>query len=91
MGLVNRRLLITGHVQGVWYRKSAVDQGLDLGLRGIARNLQDGSVEVVVEGEERAVKRFIDWCRQGPPKARVAGVEIQPGPIQGFDSFETLR
>lgn len=91
MTRINRRLVITGHVQGVWYRKSAADQGLGLGLCGTVRNLQDGSVEVVVEGEEGAVEQFIDWCRQGPPKARVAGVEIQPGTVQGFNSFETIR
>ena len=91
MAPINRHLLITGHVQGVWYRKSAVVQGLELGIKGWVRNLNDGSVEVVAEGEEEAIERFIDWCRRGPPNARVSGVLIEPGAIQGFDSFETIR
>lgn len=91
MAPVNRRLLITGHVQGVWYRKSAVVQALELGLRGTVRNLDDGSVEIIVEGDENAIERFITWCRQGPPGARVSGVGIEPGPVMGFDSFETIR
>src|SRR5204863_2181445 len=54
--VVHRRLLITGHVQGVWYRKSALVKGKELGLAGTARNLPSGAVEVHVEGDRDVVE-----------------------------------
>jgi acylphosphatase len=82
------RLRITGRVQGVWYRGSAQEEARRLGLRGWVRNLPDGSVEALAEGESEAVRAFAAWCRVGPPGARVASVEETPEPaagdLQGF-------
>ncbi len=70
------RLLISGRVQGVFYRATTASRGRELGLSGFARNLADGRVEVVAEGSPSAVEALIVFCREGPPAARVAGVEI---------------
>ena len=69
------RLIVRGRVQGVGFRYATVEQGRRLGLDGWARNLPDGSVEVVAAGEGETVERLVAWCRQGPPSARVTSVE----------------
>lgn len=76
-------LRIVGRVQGVLYRASARAKARELGLSGYARNLDDGSVEIVAEGEEASLKRLVAWCRVGPPAARVTRVEIVRAPATG--------
>lgn len=61
----------TGRVQGVFFRQSAREQAERLGLSGWVRNLPDGSVEALFEGERPLVEQAVAWCRQGPPRARV--------------------
>jgi acylphosphatase len=74
------RLVVRGRVQGVGFRWATVEQGRRLGLAGWARNLPDGAVEVVAAGDAAAVEQLVAWCRQGPPSARVAGVDRSDGP-----------
>ncbi|MCL4234790.1 MAG: acylphosphatase [Deltaproteobacteria bacterium] len=80
-------LMISGRVQGVWYRASAREAALRIGVAGWVRNLPTGDVEAFVEGERDAVNAFIDWCRQGPPHARVDRVDVtrsEPGRHTAF-------
>jgi acylphosphatase len=70
-----RRFRITGRVQGVFFRDSTRQQACKLGLTGNARNMPDGSVEVVACGSEDALLRLEDWLQSGPPMASVASVE----------------
>lgn len=82
--LVCARLHITGRVQGVWYRASTRERAQALGLVGTVRNRPDGSVFAVAQGPRPAVERLIDWCHDGPPRARVARVDvswIDPDPL----------
>jgi len=72
-----RRCLISGKVQGVFYRASTAEKARTLGITGYAKNLPDGRVEVLACGEEAKVKELIDWLWQGPRQARVQGVETQ--------------
>ena len=65
------RFLVSGHVQGVFFRASTREQARRLGLRGHARNLADGRVEVVVAGDGAAIDALEAWLRHGPPSARV--------------------
>lgn len=65
-----------GRVQGVFYRDSCRAEARRLGVRGSVRNRPDGSVEVVAEGDREVVDRFLDWCRQGPPRATVTGISV---------------
>lgn len=68
------RLRITGRVQGVWYRGATEQEARRLGVDGWVRNLPDGSVEALVEGDAAAVRALAAWCRTGPPGARVHDV-----------------
>lgn len=75
MARVSRRFLVTGKVQGVYFRHSARLEALRLGLAGLARNLPDGSVEVIAHGDPAAVADLRAWLGRGPASARVEGVE----------------
>lgn len=76
-----RRFSISGRVQGVWFRESTRQVATGMGLSGHARNLPDGTVEVLACGSEAAVAELLAWLRVGPPLAKVAEVrELQaPG------------
>jgi acylphosphatase len=87
MPIVRAELRIRGLVQGVGYRMFAQRRALELGLCGHARNLDDGSVEAVVEGPEAAVDSFIAACRTGPRLARVEDVEVTRCPAQNLRTF----
>jgi len=73
---VRRRVVVSGRVQGVWFRDSCRSEAVTRGVAGWVRNRADGAVEAVFEGEPRAVAAMVDWCRHGPPRARVDGVEV---------------
>jgi acylphosphatase len=88
MAAIRVHMFISGRVQGVFYRSSSRRKALELGLTGWVRNLPDGRVEIVVEGEEDQVEKLIDWCRKGPPSADVKGLEIkQEPPTHEFKRF----
>jgi len=81
------RLRIYGLVQGVGFRYFVRRQAMNLGLAGYAKNMPDGSVEVVLEGEEQAVDMVIDACRIGPPSSNVVKIDVedlQPSNMKGF-------
>ncbi len=82
---------VSGKVQGVYFRQSTQDEADRLELDGWVRNLSDGRVEVLVEGEEGVVREFAAWLEQGPADARVTGVELQDQPLQGITGFIVRR
>jgi acylphosphatase len=69
--MTGARFLVSGKVQGVFFRASTRHEALRLGLNGYARNLADGRVEVVACGRSEALQELEQWLRQGPPAARV--------------------
>jgi acylphosphatase len=77
------QLVVTGRVQGVWYRASTKQEGSRLGLTGQVRNLPDGRVEVVAEGERATLEQLVAWCRRGPPLARVTDLQASWWPATG--------
>jgi acylphosphatase len=83
------RLRITGRVQGVGYRAWAIATGERLSVRGWVRNRADGSVEALVIGEEEAVARMIEACRDGPFAARVRDVAVGDAENDGSDGFRS--
>jgi acylphosphatase len=86
--LVARRFLISGRVQGVGFRFFAEDAARRDGLSGFVRNLSDGGLETVVEGDADAVERYERSIRHGPPGARVEHVHVEPQPPSGqFTGF----
>ena len=82
------RLLISGRVQGVWFRESMRQQALKQGVAGWGRNLPDGRVEAVACGDSAQLARLLEWSRRGPPLAKVTRVESEAAPEQAFDGFE---
>jgi acylphosphatase len=70
------KLRITGKVQGVWYRASAKEKALSLGLTGKIWNAPDGNVEAIVQGPEEKIRSFIEWCKKGPSNADVENVHV---------------
>jgi acylphosphatase len=88
---VRVHVFVSGKVQGVFFRSSTKDKADELGLSGWVKNLQDGRVEAVFEGEEGMVEKMVEWCRRGPEYARVATVEVIPEPYKGEFSGFLLR
>ncbi len=85
-------LYISGRVQGVFFRDSTRQLALGMNLKGFVRNLPDGRVEAVIEGEDKAVDRLVNWCHVGPPGALVTHVDVQEEPYKGeFRTFEIWR
>jgi len=83
------RLLISGRVQGVGYRLSARHQARRLGVNGLARNLRDGTVEIIAEGALAALTELELWCRRGPPLADVTEVRTERlSERRGFMDFD---
>ena len=80
---------VDGRVQGVLFRRSAQVQAIDLGLMGLARNEEDGSVSITAEGDVEALERFLAWCRKGSPFANVTSVVAEwqdaTGEFKRFD------
>lgn len=90
MATIRRRVLISGLVQGVWFRQSTAEVARRAGVAGWVRNLPDGRVEADFEGEQASVEAVIAWCHRGPSGARVDAVEIRHEELAGATSF-TVR
>ncbi|MEM0493259.1 MAG: acylphosphatase [Candidatus Thermoplasmatota archaeon] len=85
------RVKITGRVQGVWFRSNTKQKADELGLVGWVKNMDDGSVEAVFQGEEDKINDIVKWCYKGPPLARVDKVYIKnEGLTESYKSFEIL-
>jgi len=80
-------LVVSGRVQGVFYRATCVREAERRGLAGWVRNLPDGRVEAAIEGPEAEVEAMVAWCRQGPPAARVDEMTVQDEPLAGGAGF----
>ena len=81
-------LLISGHVQGVCFRAHAEEEAARLGLTGYARNLPEGHVEALVQGDEEKIHSFIEWSKKGSRSAKVEKVEVSwSEPTQAYEDF----
>lgn len=85
--VIARRLVIHGRVQGVFFRDSLRRAALAAGVDGWARNREDGAVEALLEGTPESVEKTIEFCRHGPPHARVERVDIHEEPPSGASGF----
>ena len=88
---IRAHAIITGRVQGVWYRMET-KQAADLnGVAGWVRNKRDGSVEAVLEGPEDAVRSTLAWCWKGPPLSKVDHIDVKWQPYTGeFEQFGVM-
>lgn len=84
---VRVRVVVSGRVQGVWYRQSCRDIAVAAGVRGWVRNNPDGTVEAVLEGDAEAVERVVAWMRTGPDRAIVAALHRTDEDPTGATSF----
>jgi acylphosphatase len=81
-------VIVRGRVQGVAFRHYTCRRAQELGVTGWVRNLPDGAVEGLFEGDDGAVAALVEWCRSGPPAARVERLDIRDGIYRGeFESF----
>lgn len=85
------RLYIKGTVQGIFFRQFIKDNAERCDVRGFARNLEDGRVEVFIEGEMENVEKMIDFCKKGPRHSRIENVEIKEEKLQDFKEFKILH
>jgi acylphosphatase len=88
--MIRRRLLVSGEVQGVFYRDTCRSVASEAGVAGSAANLPDGRVEVVLEGETESVEKVIEWCRSGTRGSRVQAVDISEEEPEGETSFRVI-
>ena len=85
------RLIIKGKVQGVFYRATAKDIADLTGVKGWVRNLPDDSVEITATASEETLQKFINWCKQGPPRATVEDVVVEELDLHDFNNFKVIR
>ena len=88
---VRAHVFVSGRVQGVYYRATTREKAGETGVDGWVKNLDDGRVEAVFEGERAAVEAMIEWCHTGSPRARVDDVEVEYGDPEGIEGFEVRR
>jgi acylphosphatase len=84
---VRRRVVVSGRVQGVFFRDACRREATAAGVAGWVRNRADGRVEAVFEGAPAAVERLVAWCRSGSPRAAVDAVEVHDEPPEGARGF----
>jgi acylphosphatase len=85
--VIRVRVVVSGRVQGVWFRDSCRREAQARDVNGWAANRADGTVEAVFEGPEAAVAELVAWCRQGPPRAVVTGVDVSAEAVEGLAGF----
>ena len=86
--MTRKRVIVSGRVQGVFFRDSTRRRAEAAGVAGWVRNTADGTVEAVFEGDEAAVDEMVEFCRSGPGRAEVSAVDVedeQPEGLSGFD------
>ena len=87
--MTRAEMVISGMVQGVFYRASAQEEARRLGLTGEVRNLPSGEVQAIAEGPKEQIEAFIAWCRRGPPSAQVEDVKVRWAEPRG--DYRTFR
>jgi acylphosphatase len=89
--LVTYSIIVSGKVQGVFYRQNTKEKAITIGITGTVENLSTGQVKIIATGTKEQIEVLINWCKQGPPKAKVTAVEIAELPLQSFDRFSIIR
>jgi acylphosphatase len=91
MALKTVEIIVSGKVQGVFFRQSTRDQARALEIKGHVENLNNGDVKIIASGEEKSLEALYQWCRTGPPHAQVTRVTKSAIPWREFDSFQVVR
>jgi acylphosphatase len=88
--VIRKRVIVSGLVQGVFFRDTCQQMAREAGVAGWVRNRNDGSVEAAFEGEPERVARMVAWVRRGPAKAHVERVDVYEEPGEGLPSFRRV-
>jgi len=88
--IVRARVIISGSVQGVFFREGIKREAEDLDLKGWAKNIENGEVEAILEGPENIVKEVIFYCQKGPKMAKVQSIKVEYEDPLGEDTFEII-
>jgi acylphosphatase len=89
--MIHINLKIIGKVQGVFFRQSAKEKAVQLGVNGFVQNEPKGDVYIEAEGTEVQLDAFVSWCQKGPPRAEVVSVEMEYEDLVGFTGFVIKR
>lgn len=89
--LLTYSILVSGKVQGVFYRQSTKEKATALGVSGTVRNLENGDVELIATGTKEQLEELVQWCRQGPPKAVVENLIVSELPLELYERFSVIR
>lgn len=84
-------LLIKGRVQGVFYRASAKDVAIEMGITGWIKNTMEGDVEALITGQQNQLDQFVAWCKKGPRRANVSAVILSACEEKSFNDFTIVR
>lgn len=84
-------ILVSGKVQGVFYRQSTKTKAIELGITGEVKNNSDGTVSIIASGTVQALEEFIAWCKKGPERAVVTGIKVEEISLQSFAGFRVVR
>jgi acylphosphatase len=84
-------ITVSGIVQGVFYRQSTKEKAMELGIAGIVKNLANGNVHILATGTNEQLDQLVQWCKQGPARAKVTSVNVEPVSKQEFLSFVIQR
>lgn len=82
---------VSGKVQGVFFRASTKAVADQIGVKGKVKNEKDGSVLIEAEANATMLDMFVEWCNQGPEKAKVESVEVTDGEMQNYTNFEVIK
>lgn len=88
---ISLKIIVLGKVQGVFFRESTKAVADHLGVKGLIKNQADGSVYMEAEGERHQLDAFLDWCKEGPERAEVSGVETHEAEVKNYRNFEVLK
>lgn len=84
-------IIVSGKVQGVYFRDSARQVALQLGVTGFVKNMHDGSVMLIATGTKEQLNSLVEWCRKGPPAARVTNVKVMEEEAHPYEGFTISR
>jgi acylphosphatase len=85
------KIKVEGQVQGVFFRQSTQEKARELGIKGSVKNCDDDSVEIIATGTKEQLDKLVEWCWEGPPKAKVINVGTQELSLQQFYNFSIIR
>ncbi|HYC38997.1 MAG TPA: acylphosphatase [Chitinophagaceae bacterium] len=84
-------ITVRGRVQGVFFRQSTKEKADELGITGSVMNAHNGDVRIIASGDEKKLSQLVEWCRHGPPRARVDTIEVNGVPFEQFSDFRVIR